>query len=96
MHEVGCVDEVGGEEVAVRRPVSENAAMTNASARGATPAATVAAMVPGGHGRPFGRPEETDIAAHGDVVGEFLASGEGARLAMVDGRRRADEHSCGW
>jgi hypothetical protein len=62
---------LAGEKVAVRRPASENAAMTNASA----PGATVAAMVPGRHGRPFGMPDGTDIAAHGDVVGEFLASG---------------------
>ncbi len=56
-------------------PASENAAMTNASAPGATPAATVAAMVPGRHGRPFGMPHETDIVDHGDVIDEFLASG---------------------
>jgi hypothetical protein len=48
--------------------------MTNASARGATPASTVAAMVPVQHGRPLGMPAETEIAAHGDVIGEFLAS----------------------
>jgi hypothetical protein len=39
--------------------------MTNAAAAaGATPAATVAAIVPGRHGRPFTPPDEADIAAH--------------------------------
>ena len=48
--------------------------MTKEGNPGAKVAATVAAMTPGRHGRPFGMPAETDIVAHRGGIGELPAS----------------------